>query len=73
MKKLILAAFALVLVAAPAQAQYDERPVHVNISGGFATPLSDVSERFGTGGSFTIGLVIEPPQSPMFGFQVEYA
>ena len=74
MKKFMFAAFALLLVvAAPAQAQYDERPVHVNIGGGFAMPVSDVSERFGTGGAFTIGLLFEPPQTPMFAFQVEYS
>jgi hypothetical protein len=74
MKKLIVAVIGAILIAAmPAQAQYADRPVHVNIGGGIAIPVSDVSERFGTGGSFSIGLLIEPPQAPMFAFQVEYA
>ena len=72
MKKLLLAAFAVVLVtAAPARAQGDH-PVHVNLGGGFTVPVSDVSDRFGTGGSFNIGLLIEPLSTPLFGFQVEY-
>lgn len=74
MKKLMFAAIGAILAAAtPAQAQYADRPVHVNIGGGFTTPVSEVSERFGTGAAFTIGLLIEPPQTPMFAFQVEYS
>jgi hypothetical protein len=74
MKKLLFAGMGVILfAAAPAQAQYEDRPVHVNIGGGFTTPVSDVSERFGTGGNFSIGLLFEPPQTPMFAFQVEYA
>jgi opacity protein-like surface antigen len=71
MKKLLFGAFAMILAAAtPARAQGD-RPVHVNLGGGFTVPVSDVADRFGTGGSFTIGLIVEP--TPMFGLQVEYA
>lgn len=33
-------------------------------------PVSDVSERFGTGGHFVLGVIIDP--TPTFGFQVEY-
>lgn len=73
MKKLLFGTLVAALaVAAPAQAQ-DERPVHVNIGGGFTVPVSDVGERFGTGGSFNIGVVFEPPATPMFGLQVEYS
>jgi opacity protein-like surface antigen len=73
MKKFMFVAVAAILAAAtPAQAQYDDRAVHVNLGGGVAIPVSDVSERFGTGAAFQIGLLFEPPQS-MFGFQVEYS
>ena len=71
MKKLLFGAFLVTLVAAaPARAQGDG-PVHFNIGGGFTVPVSDVSERFGTGGGFNIGLTFDP--SPVFGIQVEYA
>jgi hypothetical protein len=74
MKKVWIGAFlvALTLVAAtPARAQGD-RPVHINIGGGFTTPVSDVSERFGTGGNFAIGMIVEPEPLPLFGLQIEY-
>jgi len=71
MKKLLMGAFLLTVVAAtPARAQGD-RPVHVNIGGGFTVPVSDVADRFSTGGNFTIGAIFEP--TPAFGLQVEYA
>jgi hypothetical protein len=71
-KFVLLAAFGLILaVATPAQAQYSDKPVHFNLGGGVAIPVSDVSDRFGTGGSFNIGIIIEP--APAFGLQVEYA
>jgi opacity protein-like surface antigen len=70
MKKLVFGAFLVTLVAAaPARAQ-GEGPVHFNIGGGFTMPVSDVSERFGTGGGFNIGMTLEP--TPVFGIQVEY-
>jgi opacity protein-like surface antigen len=72
MKKLLFGAFLVSLAAAtPARAQGD-KPVHVNIGGGVTTPLSDVSDRFGTGGGFNIGVIFEPTPSRIFGFQVEY-
>src|SRR6185503_6261530 len=74
MKKLWIEAFlvTVTLVAAtPARAQGDN-PVHINIGGGFTTPVSDVSERFGTGGGFNIGMIVEPGSDPLFGFQIEY-
>jgi opacity protein-like surface antigen len=71
MKKVLFGAFLAILAAAtPARAQGDH-PVHVNLGGGFTMPVSDVAERFSTGGSFTIGLIMEP--TPVFGVQVEYA
>ena len=72
MKKLLGGAFLMMLaVATPARAQGD-RPVHMNIGGGFTVPVSDVADRFGTGGGFNIGVIFQPPASPV-GFQVEYS
>jgi hypothetical protein len=71
MKKLVVGAFLVTLAAAaPARAQ-DDRPVHLNIGGGFTVPLSDVSDRFGTGGGFNIGVIFEP--APLLDLQVEYS
>jgi opacity protein-like surface antigen len=72
MKKLLFGAVFAMLAAAPAWAQ-DGKPVYVNLGGGFTVPVSEVGERFGTGGSFNIGVIFEPPATPMFGFQVEYS
>ena len=65
MKKLLFGALLVTLAAAtPARAQsggvYADRPVHLNIGGGFTVPMSDVSDRFGTGGGFNIGMIVEP-------------
>jgi hypothetical protein len=70
--RLLVGAFVILVAASPARAQGD-RPVHLNIGGGFTTPVSDVGERFNTGGGFNIGLVIEPPATPLLGIQIEYA
>jgi opacity protein-like surface antigen len=53
----------------PAFAQSDG-PAHFTIGGGLAMPLSDLSERFRTGGAFNLGLIVEP--TPVLGLQVEY-
>ncbi len=69
MKKLLFGAFVVSLAAAtPARAQGD-RPVHLNIGGGATMPISDVSDRFGTGGGFNLGVIFEP--TPTFGIQIE--
>jgi len=71
MKKVLFGALLATLIAAtPARAQ-DDKLVHVNIGGGFTTPLSDIKDEFGTGGNFVLGVEITP--KPTFGFQVEYA
>src|SRR4029453_14276971 len=68
MQKLLVGAFLMMLaVATPARAQ-GGRPVHMNIGGGFTVPVSDVADRFGTGGGFNIGVIFQPPASPV-GFQ----
>jgi len=70
MKKVFFGALLVTLMAAsPARAQ-DDKLVHVNIGGGFTVPMSDIADRFGTGGGFNIGVEITP--TPAFGFQVEY-
>jgi hypothetical protein len=71
MTRLLVAFLVILAAAAPARAQGD-RPVHMNIGGGFTVPVSDVADRFTTGGGFNIGVIFEPPATPMFGFQVEY-
>jgi hypothetical protein len=75
MKKVLFGALLVTFVAAsPALAQgggvYSDRPVHLNIGGGFTMPMSDVSDRFGTGGNFSIGMIVEP--KPAVGIQFEY-
>jgi len=71
MKKVLLGALlATLLAATPARAQ-DDKLVHVNIGGGFTTPLESIKDEFGTGGNFAIGVEVTP--KPTFGFQVEYA
>jgi hypothetical protein len=81
MKKVLFGALLVTLAAAtPALAQgggvYADRPVHLNIGGGFTVPMSDISERpdgskrFGTGGNFSIGMIVEP--KPAVGIQFEY-
>jgi opacity protein-like surface antigen len=70
MKRVLFAVLGVMLaLASPARAQ--DKPIHVNLGGGVTMPLSDVKERFGTGGQFNIGVVFEP--TPTFGVGVEYS
>lgn len=70
MKHVLFAVLALTLVvAAPARAQ--DKPIHFTLGGGVTMPLSDVKDRFGTGGQFTVGMVFEP--TPTFGVGVDYS
>ncbi len=71
MKKVLLGAFLVTLIAAsPARAQSD-KPVHINLGAGFTVPVSNLKDEFGTGGGFNLGVSFDP--TPMFGIQVEYA
>jgi hypothetical protein len=61
----------MVLGAAPLHAQTSSgQSAHFIIGGGMSTPLGDLGNRFDTGGSFTIGLTVEP--DPPIGLRVEY-
>jgi opacity protein-like surface antigen len=73
MKKLLFGAFLVTILASTAASAQDDRPIKLNIGGGPTMPVSDVKERFGTGGGFNIGVVFEPPATPNLGFQVEYS
>ena len=79
MSKVLFAAF-LVTVAAVTPARAQDRPVQMNIGGGFTVPIGVAEDRtcpiadcleFKTGGNFNIGVIFKP--SPTFGFQVEYS
>ena len=61
----------IALAAGPVHGQTSGgQSAHFIIGGGMATPLSDLGERFDTGGAFTIGLTVEP--DPPVGLRVEY-
>jgi hypothetical protein len=64
------AVLATLLIPMPARAQGDHR-VHLTIGGGFTMPVSDIDERFDTGGGFNIGMTIET--GPVFEIQTEYS
>jgi opacity protein-like surface antigen len=71
MKKVLLGAFlATLAIATPARAQMDDKLVHVNIGGGFTTPVGTLKDEFSTGGNFVLGVSIDPKKT--VGFQVEY-
>lgn len=62
----------IALGAGPVHAQSSSGDsAHFIIGGGMVTPLSNVGDRFDTGGAFTIGLTVEPNTRPV-GLQVEY-
>jgi len=63
---LVVATF---LAAAPVAAQ-DERPVQLNIGGGFTGVYGDGADHVGNGGNFTIGVLFKA--NPVVGFQGEY-
>lgn len=59
----------ILVAVTPAYAQ-DDRPVRVNLGGSVTMPVGAVSDRFGTGGGFNLGVILQP--TPVFGFQVAY-
>jgi hypothetical protein len=68
MRKLFVAVFGLLLVAAPAAAQ--DKPFDVNVGGGWTFPTADFKDDFNTGGHFGIGGTFYV--KPTFGVNVEY-
>jgi len=59
----------LLLFSAPLAAQ-DEKPIHLNIGGGFTGVYGGASDRIGNGGSFTLGAIFDV--NPVFAVQGEY-
>jgi opacity protein-like surface antigen len=60
---------AALLAAAPAAAQ-DEKPVQINVGGGFTGVYGAGADRLGNGGNFTLGVIFHT-KSPI-SFQGEY-
>jgi opacity protein-like surface antigen len=60
---------AVIAAALPAAAQ-DERPVQFTIGGGYTGVYGAASDRVGSGGNVTIGVLFKA--SPVFGIQGEY-
>ena len=60
---------AVALVAVPAAAQ-DEKPVQLNIGGGYTGVYGAAADRIGNGGNFTLGVIFNI--SPTVGIQGEY-
>jgi len=60
---------AALFAAAPVAAQ-DERPVRLNIGGGFTGVYGDGADHIGNGGNFTIGAIFKV--SPVMSVQGEY-
>lgn len=68
MRKVLVAVFVLLVVVGPAAAQ--DRPVTVNLGGGWLFPLSGFKDVFNTGWNFSAGATYN--FKPMFGVQTEY-
>ena len=64
-------ALVVVTLMAASTASAQDRRVHFTIGGGVTTPVSDVSDRFGTGGNFQVGVVFDV--NDVFAVQGEYA
>jgi len=60
---------AAVFAAAPAAAQ-DEKPVQLNIGGGYTGIYGAAADHIGSGGNFTLGVIFNV--SPKIGIQGEY-
>jgi hypothetical protein len=69
MRKLMVAAFWILVAAAPAAAQ-DEKPVDINIGFGWLFPEGDFKDSFDTGWSGSFGATFN--LSPALGVQGEY-
>ena len=63
---------ALILVAAPASAQVDEKSLNVNFGGGYTlTANGDSRDKIGDGYHIVVGATLNPTRK--IGFQVEYS
>jgi opacity protein-like surface antigen len=60
---------AALLIAVPAAAQ-DEKPVQINVGGGFTGVYGAGSDRIGNGGNFTLGVIFHTKSA--LSFQGEY-
>ena len=67
----LLVVFAFVVGASPARAQDPDKPVTVEIGGGYTWALSNVSDYLGNGYNFNIGVTWEA--SRMFGLEGLYS
>jgi opacity protein-like surface antigen len=63
--------FAAVFVAASPSTAQDERPVQINVGGGFTGVYGAASDRVGNGGGFNIGVIYKV--TPVVGLQGEYS
>jgi opacity protein-like surface antigen len=68
-RRFVIFVGAAMLAAAPAAAQ-DERPVQINVGGGFTGVYGAGADRVGNGGNFTLGVIFHT-QSPI-SIQGEY-
>lgn len=62
--------FAVALLAAVPAAAQDERPVQLNIGGGYTGIYGAASDHIGKGGTFTLGVIFNV--RPTIGIQAEY-
>jgi opacity protein-like surface antigen len=67
----LLVAFAFVFAATPARAQDPDKPVTIEIGGGYTWTLSEVGDYLGNGYNFNFGVTWEA--SPMFGLEGLYS
>jgi opacity protein-like surface antigen len=66
----IIFVLALVALVAPVGAYAQDKPVEMNVGGGFSFPTGDLADSFDTGWNGAIGLTFNV--TPSVGFQTEY-
>jgi opacity protein-like surface antigen len=62
---------AALIAASPVAAQDDERPVKINVGGGFTGVYGAASDRIGNGGGFNLGVIFKV--NPVVALQGEYS